>query len=119
MDELLHQLGVARHDDHQVLPVVLHVFQQDLDGLPAEVVPVVLIHQGIGLVDEQHAADGLLDDLLGLQGGLPHKAGHQAGAVHLHQLALGQHADGVIQLGQKAGHRSLACPRVAQKHQMQ
>ena len=51
---------------------------------------------------------------------LPHKSfGHQAGAVHLHQLALGQHADGVIQLGQKAGHRSLACPRVAQKHRMQ
>ena len=39
--------------------------------------------------------------------------------VYLHQLAFGQNADGVIQLGQKAGHRGLACPRVAQKHQMQ
>ena len=99
--------------------MVLHVFQQDLDDLPAEVVPVVLIYKGVGLVDEQHAADGLLDDLLGLQGGLPHKAGHQAGAVHLHQLALGQHADGVVEPGQQAGHCGLACPRVAQEYQVQ
>ena len=119
MEEGLHGAGVAGHDDDQVVPVVLHVFQEHLHRLVAEVVGAVRVHQGVGLVDEQHPADGLLDGLLGLQGGLPHKAGHQTGAVHLHQLPLGQHPDGVVEPGQQPGHRSLAGARVAQEHQVQ
>ena len=68
--------------------MVLHGLEDGVDGLLAEVVfrPAV---QGIGLVDEQHAAHGLFDDLLGLDSRLAHIARHQAAAVHLHQLAPG------------------------------
>ena len=119
MDELLHQTGVARRNDDQVIPVVLHVFQQDLDGLTAEVVAVLLVDQSVGLVDEQHPPQSLLDGLLGLDGGLAHEAGYQAGAVHLHQLALGEDADGVVDPGQQTGYGGLAGARVAQKDQVE
>ena len=99
--------------------MVLHVFQQDLDGLPAKVGGAVLVHQGIGLVDEQHAAQGLLHRLLGLQGRLAHIARHQAGAVHLHQLALAEHPHRPIDLGQQPGHGGLARAGVAHEDQVQ
>lgn len=89
MDEPIHQIGVARHDDHQVVPVILHGLEDGVDGLLTEVV-LALTVEGIGLVDEQHAADRLLDDLLGLDGGLAHISGYQTAAVYLYQLALGE-----------------------------
>ncbi len=119
MDEFFHEAGVARHDDDEVVPMILHVFQQDLHRLVAEVVSALLAGEGIGLVDEEHAAHGAVDDLLGLDGGLSHIARHQSGAVGLHELPLGQHADGVIQPGQQPRHRGLAGARVAHKYQMQ
>ena len=119
MDEFLHQVGIARHDDNEILAVVLHAFQQDFDGLAAKIVAVLLVDQGVGLVDEQHAAQSFLDDLLGFQGGLSHISGHQAGAVHLDELSLGQNADGVVNFGQQTGHRGLAGAGVAHKHQME
>ena len=57
--------------------------------------------------------------LLGLQGRLAHIAGHQAGAVHLHQLPLAEHPHRPIDLGQQPGHGGLARARVAQKDQVQ
>lgn len=39
--------------------------------------------------------------------------------VHLHQLSLGQHADGLIQPRQQPGHGGFPGARVAQKHQVQ
>ena len=71
MDELFHQAIVARDDHDEVVAVILHRLEQRVDGLLTEVV-VALAVEGVGLVHEQHAAHGLLDDLLGLQGCLPH-----------------------------------------------
>ena len=99
--------------------MVLHVFQQHLNGLVAKVVGAVLVDQGVGLVNKEHAADGLLNDLLSFDGGLAYKAGHQAGAVHLHQLSLGQHSHAAVDLGQHPGHGSFTGAGVAQKDQME
>ncbi len=93
-------------------------FREDLDGLPP-VVGGAGGGQGIGLVDEQHAPQGLLHRLLGLQGRLAHISGDQAAAVHLHQLALGEDADGPVQLADEPGHGGLAGARIAQKDQVQ
>ena len=68
---------------------------------------------------EERDADGLLDGLLGLQRGLPHVARHESGAVHLHQLALFQHADGGVQAGDDAGHGGLAGAGVAHEDHVQ
>ena len=98
--------------------MVLHALEQGLDGLLAEVVGGVLVGQGVGLVDEEHTTQGLLDDLVSLDGGLAYKSGHQSGPVHLHQLALGQYPDGVVDLGQQTGHRGFASARIAHKDQV-
>ena len=75
--------------------------------------------QGIGLVDEQHPAEGAFYDFLGLQGRLAHVSRHEAGAVHLHQLALFQHADGGVDTTQQPGDGGLARAGVAGEHQVQ
>ena len=118
MDELVHQVGVARHDDHQIVPVILHGLQQGVDGFLPEVVFTAAV-EGVGLVHEQHAAHGLLDDLLGLEGGLPHIACHQAAAVHLHQLTLGQDAQAPVDAGHHPRHHGLAGTGIAGEYHVQ
>ena len=44
---------------------------------------------------------------------------HQAGAVHLHQLALAQHADGGVEPADQAGHGGLAGAGVAHEDHVQ
>ena len=118
VDEPIHQIGVARYDDHQIVPVILHGLEDGVDGLLTEVV-LALTVEGIGLVDEQHAAQRLLDDLLGLDGGLAHIPGHQTAAVHLYQLALGEDVQTPVDPGHHPGHHGLAGAGVAGEHHVQ
>ena len=55
VDEVVHLVGIASHDADELAAVVLQSFQQRVDSLATEAV-VVTRFQGIGLVDEQHAA---------------------------------------------------------------
>ena len=55
-----HLVGVAGDDDRQVVAVVLHQLDQLGDGLGPEVA-AALGRQRVGLVDEQHAAERLLE----------------------------------------------------------
>ena len=50
--------------------MVLHHLQQDFDGLLAVIALVVRLVEIIGLVDEQHAAHGLLEDFAGFRRGV-------------------------------------------------
>ena len=38
VDELIHQVGVARHDHHQIVPVILHGLEDGVNSLLTEVV---------------------------------------------------------------------------------
>ncbi len=67
VEEVLHGLRVAGGDDHQVLPVVLHAFQGGPRWPPARS-RWGWRGPGVGLVQKQHAPQGGLEDLLGLQG---------------------------------------------------
>ena len=119
VDEPGHQGGVPRHDDHEIVPVVLHGLEDGVDGLLAEVLVRPLGGQGVGLVNEQHAPQGLFDDLLGLDGGLAHVPRHQPAAVHLHQVALGEQPQGGVDLPHDPGHGGLAGAGVAGEHQVE
>ena len=92
--------------------------EDGVDGLLSEVVLAAAV-EGVSLVDEQHAAHGLFDDLLGLEGGLPHIAGHKAAAIHLHQLPLGQDAQAAVDARHHARHHGLAGAGVAGEHHVQ
>ena len=118
MDEVLHEIVISGHDHDQIVPMVLHGLQKGLHGLLAEIV-ALLAGQGVRLVDEQHAAHGLLDHGLGLLRRLSHIAGDQAGAVHFDQMALAQHSDGAVETGQQPGDRGLSGAGVAHEHHVQ
>ena len=118
VDELVHQAVVACDDDDEILAVILHGLQQRVDGLQTEVVFGFGV-QAVGLVDEQHAAKGALDHLRRLGGRLTHVARDQAGTVHLHQLALGQDAQGAVDAGHHTRNRRLAGAGIAGKDHMQ
>ena len=63
-EEGLHPVLVAGQDHHQVIALVLHHLQQDLDRFLAVVALVLGAVEVVGLVDEQHAAHGLLETSL-------------------------------------------------------
>ncbi len=112
-EELLHPVFVAGHDHDQVVALVLHDLQEDLDGL----LPVVLLVLGavevVRLVDEQHAAHRLLEDLLGLGRGVTDVLAHQVVAGHRHDVALAHVAEPVEDPRHLHGHRGLPGARVA------
>ena len=116
VDELFHRPRVASDDHDQVIPVILHGFQDRVDGFLTEV--FLSGSQRVCLVDKQNSTQRFLDLLLGLQGSLPYIAGHKSGPVHLHQLSLRQDADLGIELGEDPGHRCLAGTGVSGEDQM-
>mmetsp|Transcript_70673 Transcript_70673/g.199548 ORF Transcript_70673/g.199548 Transcript_70673/m.199548 type:complete len:483 (-) Transcript_70673:45-1493(-) len=73
---------VSCADHHDVPPLVLHLLDQGVHGLLAERVAVAL-HQRVGLVDEEDAAQALLHRGRGLVRGLPDVSGHEVAAAHL------------------------------------
>ena len=113
-DEEGHRLGVARHDHDQVVAPVLHLLDQGVDRLGA----VLVAGQAVGLVDEEHAADGGLDHLGGLHRGLAEVAGHQLGPVDLDQLALGEQAERPVDARHQPGDGGLAGAGVADEDQV-
>jgi len=87
-EELVHPVGIACKDHHQIVAVVFHDLQQDLDGFLAIVTLIVGAVEVIGLVDEQHAPHGLFQHFLGLGRGVADILPHQIVAGHRHQMAL-------------------------------
>ena len=75
--------------------------------------------QRVGLVDQQDAAEGLLDDLRRLDRGLADVAGDEVRAVGLDELPLLTAPSAAIDLGEQAGDRGLARARIAGEHEMQ
>src|SRR5919112_6291782 len=117
--ERLHQPGIAGHDHHQAMAVILHPLEQDLYRLGPEVQPAVALRrQRVGLVDEQDAVERPADHAVGLDRGRTDVLPHQSGPVDLHQVALLQQADRPVHLGQEPRDRGLARAGVPQEHQV-
>ena len=94
--------------------MVLDPLDQRVNCLKAEAVLTAAV-EGVGLVNEQHAAQRALDDRVRQRGRVADIAAHQIGAGDLHELAAAQCADGLQVLGQYAGNRRLACAGVSGK----
>ena len=89
LDELFHQAIVARDDHDEVVAVILHRLEERIDGLLTEVVAALAV-KCVGLVDKQHAAERLFDDLARLDGRLTDVARDEPAAVDLDKLTLGK-----------------------------
>src|SRR5260221_13213893 len=68
--KFLHAVRIACEDDHEVLALVLHDLQQDLDSLLAVVSLVLVTVERVCLVNEQDAAHAPLQNFLGLRLGV-------------------------------------------------
>jgi hypothetical protein len=112
-EEAVHLVLVAGEDDDEILPLVLHHLEEDLDRFLAVVALVLGPMQVVGLVDEEHPAHGPLEDLLGLGRGVADVLAHQLVPGDRHQVAPAQVAQAVEQLAHPHGHRGLARPRRA------
>ena len=106
--EHIHPLLVTGEDHHQVVAVVLHHLQQDLDRLGAVVALVLRPVEVVGLVDEQHPAHRLLEHLAGLGGGVADVLAHQVIAGGGDHMALAHVAQAVQDPAHPLGHRGLA-----------
>ena len=96
--------------------MVFHCFEDCVDSFLAE--RVVLLCQRVCFINKQNASHSLLDLFLGLEGSLSDIARHKAGAVHLDELSLGEHADLLVEPSDDPGDSSLACSGIACKDQM-
>ena len=110
--EHLHLPGVARQNDHQLVPVILHALHKGVDGFEAKAVLLAAV-EAVGFIDKQHTAEGTLDDAVCQRGGVAGVAAHKVGTGHFHQLATLQRADGLEVLCHQPGNGGLAGARVA------
>ena len=62
-EEHLHLLGVARKDDHQLVPVILHALYKGVDGFQPKAVLLAAV-QAVCLVNEQTPPSALSMTLL-------------------------------------------------------
>ena len=106
-DKVVHEVRIARHDHHQLIPVIFHGLEDRLHCLPAVAV-LGVIGQSVGFIHEQNASHGLLDHFLRFQGCLTHITGHQSAPIRFHQLPFRQDADSVIELRHQSGDGGFA-----------
>ena len=103
LEEPLHLSRVAGHDHHHLVAVVLHQLEQRGHRLVPEVAARVGRDQRVGLVDEQHAAGGLVELRGGARRGLADVLADQVGAGDLDEVTVGEH----LELGVDAGKGSV------------
>jgi hypothetical protein len=113
LEEGVHAVLVAGQDHDQVVALVLHHLQQDLDRLLTVVALVLGPVQVVGLVDEEHAAHRLLEHFARLGCGVADVLADQVVAGHRHQVALSHVAQAMQDLGHAQRHGGLAGARVA------
>jgi hypothetical protein len=112
-EERVHAVLVPGQDHHQVVALVFHRLQQDLDRLGAVVALVLGLVQIVRLVDEQHAPHGPLQHLSGLGRGVTDVLSDQVVARDRDHLGTPDVAQAVQDLRHAQGDRGLAGARVA------
>ena len=117
VDERAHLVFVAGHDHREVLALLLHHLDERGDGLVTEVDEAVG-GERVRLVDEQHAADRLLDDLLDLDRGLADIPGDQIRSTGLDQMALADQPGHGVQARDDLRHGRLARARITGEDQV-
>ena len=114
--ELVHLLGITRHDANEFATPVLQQGKQRIDGVHAETAAVAgrgTLGECIGLIDEKHAADGLVDITLHVRLRVPDHLPDEILGGHFHELSRGQGADRAEHFAELAGESGLAGPRIA------
>ena len=107
-EEAVHPVLVAGEDDDELVPLVLHDLEQDVDDLLAVIARVLGPVQVVRLVDEQHPAHGPVQHPLRLRRRLPDELRDQVVPHRVDQLPGLQVPEPVQQLGHAQRHGGLA-----------
>ena len=112
-EEGVHAVLVAGEDHDQVVALVLHHLQQDLDRF----LPVVALVLGpvevVRLIDEQHAPHCALQYLASLRRGMTDVLAHEVIARHGHEVPFAHVPEAIEDLRHAQRHGGLACAGVA------
>src|SRR6266404_6507054 len=109
--KFLHAVRIACEDDHEVLALVLHDLQQDLDSLLAVVSLVLGTVEIVGLVNEQDAAHGPLQNFLGLRRGVTNVLPDEVITRDGDEMTFADEAEAVEDVGHAAARQSSCrCP---------
>src|SRR5258708_12878759 len=111
--KFLHAVRIAREDDHEVLALVLHDLQQDLDRLLAVVSLVLGTVEIVGLVNEQDTAHGPLQNLLGLGRGVTNVLPDEVITRDGYEMAFADEAEAVEVVGHAQRNTFFAGARIA------
>ena len=114
IEEVEHLLGIACDDTDELAAQLLDGLQQRVDSL-APVVATLARGEGVGLVDEEHAAHGRIDHLARLRCRAADVLRHQVLARDLDELSARQDAEAAEHIGKDAGHGGLARAGVAEE----
>ena len=118
-EEVVHPVLVAGEDHDQLVALGLHHLEQDLDRLLAVVALVLGPVEVVGLVDEEHAAVGAAQHLLGLRRGVADVLADEVVAGAGDDARLGDVAEPVQDLRHLHRDRGLARARVAGERHVQ
>ena len=112
-EERLHPVLVAREDHDEIVALVLHHLQQDLDRFLAVVALVLRAIEVVRLVDEEHAAHRPLQHLLGLGRGVADVLADEIVARDRDQVPCADVAEPVQDVGHAQRDRRLAGAGIA------
>ena len=113
MEETVHLVGVAGENNHEIVAIVLHHLQQNLDRLLPVVALVLLPIEIVGLVDEQYAAHRLFQHLFRFRRGVADILADEIVTRHRDEVAAPHIAEPVKNLRHPDGHRRLAGAGIA------
>ena len=113
LEERVHPALVAGEDHHQIVALVLHHLQQDLDRLLPVVALVLGAIEVVRLVDEQHAAHRLLEHLARLRRRVADVLADEVVAGHRDEMPFAHVAQPVQDFRHPQRDRRLAGARIA------
>ena len=102
----MHLAGISCHDTNKLAAVVLQSLEQCVDGLRAEGV-IIPRGKSVCLVDEQHASNSRIHQLVGLYGCLSTESRHQFRAVGLNELSSRQDTESLKHICHNPRHGGL------------
>ena len=110
----IHLLQVSGEDDQHVGIRLREYGEQRVDDTRAEVLAITgTVVEGIGLVDEEHIASGLIEDGLHVLFGLADVTAHESGAVDGDDITPREQAQRAVDAAELLGDGGLAGSRIA------